>query len=136
MLKDVLTLVDSNNQAIIVYDASSRENRFNDVDLPSQKLKYIQVIFSEPGESADTRIQKLVRKAREKSYDVSVVTSDLQIQNSTMGTGVVRTSVREFSQTISEEEHSQFKKDSFKNSIENIIDKNTYEKLKQLRDSF
>lgn len=161
LLNDVLKTLDKNSQAIIVYDAAKRQAA--SVELPSQKMKNVQVIFTDPGESADARIQKLVYASRQKGLEVQVVTSDLGIQDATMNKGVVRTSSREFVAAVSDQESeakanaklagalvSQTKHASSKNSssltaqqanapmrakIEDAVDAETAAKLRHLRDS-
>ena len=161
LLNDVLKTLDKNSQAIIVYDAAKRET--TSVELPSQKMKNTQVIFTDTGESADARIQKLVYASRQKGLEVQVVTSDLAIQDATMNNGVVRTSSREFIATISDQEHEvtttqqangamrmHNNKASLTNSskltaqqanapmrikIEDVVDHETAVKLRHLRDS-
>ena len=161
LLNDVLKTFDKNSQAIIVYDAAKRQ--MPSVELPSQKIKNLQVIFTDAGESADARIQKLVYASRQKGLEVQVVTSDLGIQDATMNKGVVRTSSREFVANVSDQESeatvnanlagasaSQTKHVSSKNSssltaqqanapmrtkIEDAVDPETAAKLRHLRDS-
>lgn len=140
MLNDVLKILDKNSQAIIVYDAAKRVAP--SVELPSQKLKNVQVVFTNPGESADARIQKLVYGSRQKGMEVQVVTSDLGIQDATMNKGVVRTSSREFVATVSEtakqggaSASALDSKQPMRTKIEDSVDPETAAKLRYLRDS-
>lgn len=147
LLNDVLKTLDKNSQAIIVYDAAKRQA--DSVELPSQKMKNVQVIFTDPGESADARIQKLVYASRQKGLEVQVVTSDLGIQDATMNKGVVRTSSREFVAAVSDQESEakanaksvgapasalDFKR-PMRTKIEDAVDAETAAKLRHLRDS-
>ena len=130
-----------------MYDAAKRESP--SLELPSQKLKNVQVIFTDAGESADARIQKLVYVARQKGLDVQVVTSDLGIQDATMNKGVVRTSSREFVAIVGDQEseaNANAKtagasasaldtKHPMRAKIEDAVDAETAAKLRHLRDS-
>lgn len=147
LLNDVLKTLDKNSQAIIVYDAAKRKEP--SVELPSQKMKNTQVIFTDAGESADARIQKLVFASRQKGLEVQVVTSDLGIQDATMNKGVVRTSSREFVTNVSDQEseataNAKFigtsastldSKQPMRTKIEDAVDPETAAKLRHLRDS-
>ena len=175
LLNDVLKTLDKNSQAIIVYDAAKREapspelaqghssaSLFDTKNSVQSITKNCQVIFTNPGESADVRIQKLVYASRQKGLEVQVVTSDLGIQDATMNKGVVRTSSREFVNNVAENVnaeagtsaskpmHTQNNKASSKNSssltaqqanapmrtkIEDAVDPETAAKLRHLRDS-
>ena len=136
LLDDVFRLIDSDSQAIIVYDAAQRYRDFNESE-PPQQLKNVKVIFTDKGESADTRIQKLVFASREKGMNVEVITSDFAIQNATMHEGVVRTSSRAFQNNLTENERAE---QSINKPIDNphlidVLDLETAAKLKALRDS-
>ena len=136
LLNDVLKTLDKNSQAIIVYDAAKRQGA--SVELPSQKMKNVQVIFTDPGESADARIQKLVYASRQKGLEVQVVTSDLGIQDATMNKGVVRTSSREFVNNVAENVNAETGTSASKpmrTKIEDAVDPETAAKLRHLRDS-
>ena len=112
--------LEKNSQAIIVYDAAKRQapsvefaqghssaSSFDIKNNVQSITKNCQVIFTNPGESADARIQKLVYASRQKGLEVQVVTSDLGIQDATMNKGVVRTSSREFVANITEAENAE-----------------------------
>lgn len=139
LLNDVAQLLDKNCSGIIVYDAANRKGP-TEVELPSQKIKNLQVIFTHASESADTRIQKLAYNFRQKGMEVQIITSDLGIQDATMNNGVVRTSAHEFEMTINENKmhtiSSISKTDAhLKSKIEDIVDNDMAEKLRKLRDS-
>lgn len=130
-------MVDKNCEAIIVYDGANKPSEVTDPALPSQKLKYLQVVFTNSGESADTRIQNLAYKFREKAFEVEIVSSDLGIQNATMNKGVVRTSSRVFADSASEEKRETIDKSGgeMRTKIEDVVDPEVAEKLRALRDS-
>lgn len=56
----------------------------------------VSVIFSPSGESADSIIESLAARGRERGEAVTVVTSDAQLQWAVLGAGVVRMSSGEF----------------------------------------
>ena len=96
----------------------------------------MQTVFTLPGESADTRIQKLVYMYRQKGQEVEVITNDLAIQGATMNKGVVRTSAKAFDESVKDNKESTTKKrEPGLGKIEDIVDKETYNKLRELRDS-
>ena len=57
------------------------------------------VVYTAEGETADSRIQTLIRGFKKES-DVRVVTSDSLIQLSALGAGVLRMSAREFTEEL------------------------------------
>lgn len=57
-----------------------------------QKVAGIDVIFSPTGVSADSVIERLAFDAREKGFEVVVVSSDFAIQSTVFGGGVTRMS--------------------------------------------
>ena len=134
LLNDVCQLVEKNTRAIIVYDAANRQGKKNyneNIYSPNN----IQIIFTNKGESADSRIQKLVYMYRQKGQEVEVITSDLAIQDATINKGVVRTSARAFEEELRDSKPSPEKKAPGLGKIEDIVDKKTSEKLRALRDS-
>lgn len=151
MFNDVSQMVDSSTSAIIVYDAAKRKGNSNSLKNENHSHKNIQVIFSDYGETADDRIQKIVRNCKSKGMDIKVVTSDLGIQDSTIGKGVARMSSREFEiyandneveqkQEIQTKSNSQInlveKEPSLcRSKLENVVDKELAKKLRDLRDS-
>lgn len=57
-----------------------------------QRVAGIDVIFSPAGVSADSVIERLAFEAREKGFEVVVVSSDFAIQSTVFGGGVTRRS--------------------------------------------
>ena len=151
LLNDVLKTLDKNSQAIIVYDAAKREApsaefaqghsfalSFDTKNGVQNITKNCQIIFTNPGESADARIQKLVYASRQKGLEVQVVTSDLGIQDATMNKGVVRTSSREFVNNVAENVNAEAGTSASKpiqTKIEDAVDAETAAKLRHLRDN-
>ena len=141
LLNDVLQIIEKTDQAFIIYDAAKRIA--HEEESLETKIKNVEIIFTGKDETADARIQKLSHTFREKGMEVQIVSSDLGIQDATMHTGVTRTSSREFSnnaqenieeskiQTIS----SNSKQAEMRSKIEDIVDNEVAEKLRQLRDS-
>lgn len=142
LLNDVFQIIDKSDQAFIVYDAAKRISSVTHDPIDS-KIKNVEIIFTKHDETADTRIQKLSHSFRERGMEVQIVSSDLGIQDATMNMHVARTSSREFSinaeestrnskmQTIS----SNSKGPEMRSKIEDIVNDEVAEKLRQLRDS-
>lgn len=124
-------MIDKNCDAIIVYDAARRVDESDNFSV--QQLKNVQIIFTNYGESADERIQRIVMNARKKNMEVRVITSDLGIQDATMNEGVVRMSSREFETSASE--ISKISHTETCSKIEDIVDNEIANKLRHLRDS-
>jgi hypothetical protein len=64
------------------------------------------VIFSPAGQSADSIIETLAARGRERGDAVTVVTSDAELQWAVLGGGVVRMSSAEFLRDL-EAEHAE-----------------------------
>ena len=95
-------IIDKNTHAYIIYDAARRASDSNNAATNLKTPSNVQVVFTNHGETADDRIQHLVFASRKKGLEVEVVTSDLAIQDTTMNTGVTRTSARAFATNVSE----------------------------------
>lgn len=134
LLNDVCQLVDKNSRAIIVYDAAERKGASEKADTLDTPYN-VQIVFTNKGESADSRIQKLVYMYRQKGQEVEVITNDLAIQDATIGQGVVRTSARAFDENVHENKAPHKDSSLGADKIENCVDKKTAEKLRALRDS-
>lgn len=63
----------------------------------------VTVVFSPHGRSADTVVEGLAARARERGEEVTVVTSDAATQFAVMREGVSRMSSREFAGVMAEE---------------------------------
>lgn len=144
-------MVDSSTKAIIVYDAANRKTSPNSLNNQNHSHKNVQIIFTDYGETADERIQIIVHNCKSKGMEIKVVTSDLGIQDSTIGNGVARMSSREFEtyandneaeqkheiQTKSNSQINLVEKESslYQSKLENVVDKELAKKLRELRDS-
>lgn len=138
LLKDVLEYDGNFTHKIIVYDAANRIPSDENAQDKKTLVANTEIIFTDPGESADTRIQKISKACREKNYKVTVVSSDKQIQNATMNNNVARMSARDFALSVEDEKQETPILNSNKTSrstIENIVDTQTAKKLRDLRDS-
>ena len=95
---------------------------------------------SPAGSSADKDIEKLAFQGRENGYEVMVVTSDAQVQDTVFGLGVDRMSAEGFSIEIDryydEVKLDESPKVAQKRTVEDRIDSETLAKLKALRDGF
>lgn len=67
------------------------------------KVAGVTVVFSPHGRSADTVVESLAARARERGDAVTVVTSDAATQYTVMREGVSRMSAREFAGAMAEE---------------------------------
>lgn len=138
--------MDNSTQAIIIYDAA---NYKGESERKNQKFKNLEVIFSDQGQSADERILAIVKKLKSKGMQITVVSSDREIQNVIFSKNVFRMSAREFAFFINQnnedmakqiaqttnntvkEKHS--KTEDFSSPLEKSLDSETYEKLLNLR---
>jgi predicted RNA-binding protein with PIN domain len=82
--------------AVVVFDGGGNP----DSDGTPHHLPGAAVIFSPAGVDADTVIESIVHKHRERGDQVVVVTSDAQTQWAVMGPGVTRASSSEFAASL------------------------------------
>ena len=75
-------------QAYIVFDAGDNLESIG----TDEVVGGVHIVFSGVGRSADTVIEKLSHDARERGWEVMVVTSDASIQDTVFGLGVDRMS--------------------------------------------
>ena len=98
----------------------------------------IDVIFSPAGVSADSVIERLAHDARERDFEVVVVSSDFTIQTTVFGGGVTRMSAAAFTiDTVAvESERKRLAKQpaATKRTIADRIDPQTRAALEALRD--
>lgn len=99
----------------------------------------IDVVFSPAGVSADSVIEKLAHDAREKGFEVVVVSSDFTIQSTVFGGGVTRMSAAGFglaSAQMEQDWHEDAQKPAnVKNTLAERVGGDMAAKLKALRDS-
>ncbi|WAH37375.1 NYN domain-containing protein [Alicyclobacillus dauci] len=75
---------------IVVYDAQHRRG-----PSVSERRAGIEIIFTDAGETADARIERLVYEIRENYRDITVATSDAAEQQVSFGGGALRISANE-----------------------------------------
>lgn len=92
LIADVAAYAKGRYDATIVFDAFGNE----DPERPELTVAGVRVIFSAPGEEADTVIERLVSEGRRAGRRMTVVTSDHLIQSTVYGEGVTRVSSRMF----------------------------------------
>ncbi len=82
-------------KVILVFDA-----HFVPGQTSREKIKDVEVVFTEEGETADSYIERLTYSLVKKEQKVYVVTSDWAEQQVVLGAGAVRFSSRELGQEI------------------------------------
>ena len=82
--------------ATVVFDGTHNQNPERD----PVALAGVTVLFSPYGQTADATIERLVRQARERGQEVEIVTSDMLIQWTAIGEGVIRRSATEFADVL------------------------------------
>ena len=92
LVRDVVTFAQGSFRAVVVFDGASNPRS----DGTPHHVTGAAVLFSAYGVDADTVIEALVHRHRERAEDVVVVTSDAQTQWAVMGPGVSRMSAAEF----------------------------------------
>lgn len=119
---------------IIVFDA----HLIKKMESKIQKGKYIEIVFTKEGETADSYIEKSVDELGRK-LDVSVVTSDYLEQQTIFQRGATRKSSIEFYKEVSlcnkdiEKKIICLKNKNSKNSIEDKLDSDVFELLDKMR---
>ncbi len=83
-------------EATVVFDGT----RNADPERDPVTLAGVTVLFSPYGQSADALIERLVRAARGRGQQVEIVTSDMNLQWTALGEGVIRRSAAEFADTL------------------------------------
>ena len=134
LLNDISFFCGNEADATIVYDGY--ENNFSDGH--TQKVGNVKIIFSKKGKDADQTVIELARRAREANKDVTVISSDSSVQNSSMGQGVVRMSSRDFciecNRLRQQSRNETNINPESKSTIESSIPKDTLKKLVIMRD--
>lgn len=100
LVSDVAAYAGDQWEATVVFDGGANRHSTGQ----PHSTAGISVIFSRFGTDADTVIEALARRARDRGRAVEVVTSDAQTQWAVMGRGVVRRSSAEFSTDLRAEE--------------------------------
>ena len=83
-------------EATVVFDGT----RNADPERDPVTLAGVTVLFSPYGQSADALIERLVRQARERGQEGEIVTSDMDLQWTALGEGVIRRSAAEFADIL------------------------------------
>lgn len=115
-------------QATIVFDGGGNPHS----DGTAHEVAGISVVFSAYGREADTVIEALSKQARERGDDVSVVTSDAQLQWAVLGGAVIRRSSAEFAGELRSGEaewREHAPSGSSASRIEDRVDSETYAAL-------
>lgn len=122
-------------EGIIVFDGGN-----NDLSVGSdERVGAVRVVFTSAGSSADKVIEKHAHDARERGWEVIVVTSDATIQDTVFGGGVDRMSANGFSREAElmddELRLDETPKVAEKCTVAGRIDPEVAAKLRALRDS-
>lgn len=136
LINDVIAYMGRDyREAVVVFDAGQN----GESEGREERIGGVRVIFSPAGRSADTVIEKISHDARERGWEVMVVTSDATIQDTVFGLGVDRMSADGFSREadlLDEETREEAGPVvARKNTVAGRINKDTLRKLEQLRDS-
>lgn len=119
---------------IIVYDAY----RIKTSDQRETEIGNLKVVYTKEKQTADAYIEKLIAQFGPKKHlNISVATDDMAEQQMILGKGGSRISTREL---LIEVENSRAKigkktqnTNVSKNTLDSIIDKETWEKLEKIR---
>jgi len=82
--------------ATVVFDGTRNPNP----EREPTTLAGVTILFSDYGKTADALIERLVRQARERGQEVEVVSSDMMVQWTALGEGVIRRSATEFADVL------------------------------------
>lgn len=120
---------------VIVFDGGGNDLNTGE----EQRVGCVRIIFSPAGSNADKVIEKLAYDARQRDWEVMVVSSDSGVQDTVFGGGVDRMSSNGFSQEV-EQLREESRQDARpytarKATIADRIDSSTLAKLKALRDA-
>ncbi|MEN6430404.1 MAG: NYN domain-containing protein [Coriobacteriales bacterium] len=99
LVEDVAPLVSEDRHVIVVFDGAGNPSS----DGTPHHVAGVTVIFSRAGQRADTLIEALARRFKERAEETLVVTSDAQTQWAVMGGPVTRMSSAEFVNELLEE---------------------------------
>jgi predicted RNA-binding protein with PIN domain len=107
LVEDVASFAVGESRAVVVFDGEANPNS----DGAPHRIAGVTVIFSASGESADSVVEALARRGRERGERVTVVTSDAATQWTVFAGEVSRMSSAEFSRRLEEtgrdwEEHA------------------------------
>lgn len=100
LIADVAAYAAGEWEATVVFDGGGNPLSTGQ----GEDIHGVRVVFSKYGTSADSVVEMLARRAREREDQVDVVTSDAQTQWTVMGSTVARRSSAEFSRELRAEE--------------------------------
>lgn len=135
LISDVAAFAGSEYQSVtVVFDGADNTESAGKV----QRVGQVKVIFSPYGSTADKVIEKLAHDARERNFEVLVVTSDATIQDTVFGGMVTRMSANGFSNEI-DDLHDEARREGQgctkrKATVADRLDEDVVDKLKALRD--
>lgn len=135
LISDIAAFAGSEYRSVtVVFDAADNAESAGKI----QRIGRVKVVFSPYGSTADKVIEKLAHDAREKNYEVLVVTSDATIQDTVFGGMVTRMSANGFSNEV-DELHDEAKTErqahtKRKATVADRLCDDTVDKLKALRD--
>ena len=135
LISDVAAFAGSEYQSVtVVFDGADNTASAGKV----QRVGQVKVVFSPYGSTADKVIEKLAHDARERNFEVLVVTSDATIQDTVFGGMVTRMSANGFSNEI-DDLHDEARlegreRTKRKATVADRLDGDVVDKLKALRD--
>lgn len=135
LISDVAAFAGSEYAAVtVVFDAAENAESAG----KTTRIGRVKVVFSPYGSTADKVIEKLAHDARERGFEVLVITSDATIQDTVFGGMVTRMSANGFSNEV-DDLHDEAKADTQmrtkrKATVADRLDGDTVDKLKALRD--
>lgn len=133
LINDVMSVADSSAVCIVVFDGT--KNIYSN-EIP-KKIGSVHVVFSKSGKEADQTIADIALKYRKEDFDITVVSNDANVQNSVMGHGVIRMSVREFCRQVKEvdsEVKEEVQVGSNFTTLKTRLNNETLSKLLEIRD--
>lgn len=123
-------------ETYIVYDAYRVKGITNRIE----KIKNLTIVFTKENQTADAYIEKFIHDYKYKRHAIiRVATNDMTEQNMVLGKGAARLTARELLLEVRQSEkniRTAIKEHSdHRYTIEQSLDRETYEKLEKLRRS-
>lgn len=121
-------------EAYVVFDAYNVKG----VDEKIENINGIKVIYTREKQTADSYIEKFI-STLSKYDEVAVATSDYAEQQIALGKGAIRISSRELIEDLNRSKkelrnkHDLDKKSGAINKLEEVLDRDLYERLEQIR---
>ena len=117
LVRDVVAFSIGTHRAVVVFDGAGNPAS----DGTPHHVPGAAVIFSAYGTDADSVIENIVHRHRERGDEVVVVTSDAQTQWTVLGPGVSRMSAHEFVSSL-ERESDAWERDNPFGSMRGTLD--------------